>query len=178
MPGVKKKGATPGLKENKMEGLKSHVFVPGNIMELEIPGYLRMIIRLQSPFVLVPAALVLSWLVMGFTYSVTAIILGGIFLCLFFSYLIKVLVKRPRPGRISFYGFLDVYGFPSIHAANTAMVSTYITIHGSWLAVLAWILFFIVCWSRWKSKLHYLGDLVGGMVIGIAAAFGLTTLTI
>ncbi len=129
------------------------------------------IVRLQSPFILTPVALVLFWISSGFTLEATRNAMVGILLCIFFSGALKYLFKTPRPMQPPAEFILDPYGFPSIHAAAASMVACCVTLQKSWMAPPAWILFILICWSRWKIRLHHFIDLAGGIVVGILVAF-------
>ena len=95
------------------------------------------------------------------------------------SYLIKNLVQRLRPCRVPeikelIYSFGQKcggrFGFVSSHASNSICIVMF-----SFLALklklpkfhLLWILPLIVCYSRIYLGVHYPGDILGGLLIGI-----------
>ena len=96
------------------------------------------------------------------------------------SSVIKPLVERLRPSHepeisnmLHYVGNYrgGHYGFVSSHAANAFGVATYLSLifRKKWLTVslLAWSLG--VCYSRIYLGVHYVGDIIGGSLIGITA---------
>lgn len=82
---------------------------------------------------------------------------------------IKGVVKRRRPGggRFLYGGGADVHSFPSGHGARAGVILTWATaLHprfGVWAPFLAaWI-----SWSRVATGVHYVGDVLAGLMLGI-----------
>ena len=115
------------------------------------------------------------------------IILLGILICVgladfITSGIIKPLVERFRPTQEpTLLGLVDIvngytggrYGFCSSHAANTMSVAVFLAsifrnrIHTTILIV--WSL--LNCWSRIYLGVHYLGDIIVGLIIGAAIGY-------
>ncbi|MDO4510775.1 MAG: phosphatase PAP2 family protein [Bacteroidales bacterium] len=97
------------------------------------------------------------------------------------SGIIKPLVERLRPTHNpELQGMVHIvndyrgglYGFVSSHAANLFGIATLISMvmknRGTWIAMLSWAA--IVSYSRIYLGVHYPGDIVGGIAVGMAAA--------
>ncbi len=98
------------------------------------------------------------------------------------SGLIKHLVERLRPTHNPALGDAvhivngyrgGMYGFVSSHAANSLAAATFIALilrhRAVTLALMAWAL--LQCYSRVYLGVHYPGDIVGGMLVGIIAGW-------
>lgn len=95
--------------------------------------------------------------------------------------LLKRLVARPRPsdafGRpLALVPLPDPFSFPSGHAAAITAVTTTATIAHPWLAPVALPLAALVSYSRVTLRVHHLGDVLAGAVIGLAGAAAAATL--
>ncbi len=82
---------------------------------------------------------------------------------------LKPWIRRARPGRARFlYGpGADVYSFPSGHGARAGVIGVWLSQFlpgGRWfgLGLALWI-----GWSRVALGIHYLGDVVGGLLLGV-----------
>lgn len=97
------------------------------------------------------------------------------------SSIIKPLVERLRPTHDpSLAGLVHVvrdyrggmYGFVSSHSANAFAVAVLVGLmmphRAAMGALLAWAS--LQCYSRMYLGVHYPGDIVGGMIVGVAAA--------
>ncbi len=96
------------------------------------------------------------------------------------SSVIKVLVERPRPSHEPTLTAVHLvngyaggpYGFVSSHAANMIGVALTLSLAFRYrlftVAALLWTA--IVCYSRIYLGVHYPGDILGGLVVGGAAA--------
>jgi undecaprenyl-diphosphatase len=98
------------------------------------------------------------------------------------SGIIKPLVERLRPSREpSLIGLIHIvngykgglYGFVSSHAANTfalAVFSSQLFKHKAFTwSIIIWAS--IVSYSRIYLGVHYPGDILGGIIVGIGSAF-------
>ncbi|MBE0410294.1 MAG: phosphatase PAP2 family protein [Anaerolineales bacterium] len=99
-------------------------------------------------------------LILGISVIVTAIIVMAI----------KFTVKRSRPvgewGKI--YRNTDPHSFPSGHAVRAALLATLaVGLAPPWLGLLLVIWVPLVAGARVVLGVHYLSDVVAGMVIGL-----------
>jgi undecaprenyl-diphosphatase len=90
--------------------------------------------------------------------------------------LIKFTVRRSRPagewGNI--YRRTDPHSFPSGHAARAAMLAVVAIGSGpAWLAGILVIWAPLVALARISMGLHYLSDVLAGMVLGMAIGLGI-----
>ena len=98
------------------------------------------------------------------------------------SGLLKELVKRLRPSHVESLKSVihlvkgyegGLYGFASSHAANSvglAVITSLIFRNKLYtLSILGWAL--LVSYSRIYLGVHYPGDILGGMLIGVLSAF-------
>jgi undecaprenyl-diphosphatase len=89
---------------------------------------------------------------------------------------IKFLVRRKRPegewGGI--YRKTDPHSFPSGHAARAILIAVLVTGLGpAWLILALWIWAPLVCMARVTMGVHYLTDILAGMVTGLLAGLGI-----
>jgi undecaprenyl-diphosphatase len=98
----------------------------------------------------------------------------GVSLCIYLP--IKFLVKRPRP----FDGGMDVtplvppldkYSFPSGHTMNNLAVAMTLAVHFPKLLVPAIAVPVALGMLRILFGVHYLSDILGGTLLGVAAFF-------
>lgn len=97
------------------------------------------------------------------------------------SGIIKNLVERPRPSHSDIENMLHYvndykggrFGFVSSHAANTIGLAFWLCLlfrsfffH---LTIITWSI--LTCYSRIYLGVHYLGDIIGGLCVGIFSAF-------
>ena len=97
--------------------------------------------------------------------------------------LIRPLVERMRPSNLNnpiaeWVHIVDGYrggryGFPSCHAANTFGLAFFIhyLFRRSWLSAFLFAWATLTCYSRMYLGVHYLGDLLTGMLIGWISAW-------
>jgi membrane-associated phospholipid phosphatase len=86
------------------------------------------------------------------------------------NYVIKLIVKRPRPvleGLPPLGGAPSSLSFPSAHATSSFAVATAMTRVDS-LGVLAFILAFALSLGRPYLGMHYPSDVLAGAVLGVA----------
>ncbi|HBF40623.1 MAG TPA: hypothetical protein DDW19_02235, partial [Anaerolineaceae bacterium] len=85
--------------------------------------------------------------------------------------------KRPEGNWGAIYRNTDPHSFPSGHAARTAMLAFLaFALTPGWLGwVLAgWCL--LVCLARVSLRVHYLSDVIAGILVGILAGWLVTLL--
>ncbi len=85
---------------------------------------------------------------------------------------IKFVVRRRRPqgewGAI--YRTTDPHSFPSGHAARAILLAVLATGWApAWTAVVLWVWAPLVALARVAMGLHYLSDVIAGVVLGLAA---------
>jgi len=113
------------------------------------------------------------WRPWALTVLIAIVVLAGIVL------VIKFTIRRRRPegewGGI--YRSTDPHSFPSGHAARAILIAILsIGLGPSWLALALCIWAPLVALARVAMGVHYLSDVVAGVVVGIVA--GLVTLQI
>jgi undecaprenyl-diphosphatase len=88
---------------------------------------------------------------------------------------IKLIVRRQRPTGEwgSIYRKTDPHSFPSGHAARAMMLATLVAFIGpAWLAAILLVWAPLVCLARVAMGVHYLSDILAGMLLG--TVIGLT----
>jgi undecaprenyl-diphosphatase len=79
--------------------------------------------------------------------------------------------RRPEGEWGSIYRMTDPHSFPSGHAARAFLIAALVSAWGpSWLAPIVLVWAPLVALARVAMGLHYLSDIVGGAVLGLAAA--------
>jgi undecaprenyl-diphosphatase len=123
------------------------------------------------------ALLVLWLLTIDKPHQLTAYMAGAVAILAILVIGIKFLIRRPRPegewGAI--YRNTDPHSFPSGHAARVAMLSMLafafeLPILG--IVMVIWGL--MVCLGRIWMGVHYLSDIVAGILLGILFGWGMT----
>jgi undecaprenyl-diphosphatase len=102
-------------------------------------------------------------------YRVYAFV-AGIFLTAAIVFVIKFTVRRSRPEGEwgSIYRSTDPHSFPSGHAARSAMLAVVaLGLGPTWLGVLLVVWAPLVGIARVAMGVHYLSDILAGMVVGI-----------
>lgn len=145
---------------------------------------------------LASAAVVVSWLGNGTIYLILAalmLVIAGrtsartlalAALCGAVSHLVYPAIKRvaarPRPfehraGPRALAVPLDAFSFPSGHLMTLSATCTPVLLRwpGLWLAALG--LWLVLAWSRIATAHHYPSDLLGGTLLGVGVALGVTT---
>ena len=96
---------------------------------------------------------------------------AGLLVCFILSTVLKHLLKLPRPP---IEGWLttveDPYGFPSGHATIAFFVATYFSLKDK-RALILYPMAITVAFTRVALGVHYIHDLIGGALLGIAIAF-------
>ena len=95
--------------------------------------------------------------------------------------MLKRAVARPRPcdpnGRLlALIDLPDPYSFPSGHAAAATAVSGTVALAHPLLAPMLLPLAALIAISRVSLRVHHVGDVVGGVVLGLAGAIGASAL--
>jgi len=127
--------------------------------------------------------LILGWRQWGWRRLIAVV--AALLLCLLISdqlcNLIKITVCRLRPTHEpSLHGTIHTvrgylggdYGFCSAHACNTCSVAlfTSLIVRRMWYSATASLWVLLNCWSRIYLGVHYLGDILGGLLLGAAIA--------
>jgi membrane-associated phospholipid phosphatase len=119
------------------------------------------------------AGLFVVWLVTKQAWHVkTALMATGILVLAVLVLAVKFTVRRSRPpgewGAI--YRNTDPHSFPSGHAARAAMLAVLaIGLGPVWFAILILVWAPMVSLARIAMGLHYLSDVVAGLILGVMA---------
>lgn len=121
------------------------------------------------------AATLLLWLFSRNPWhSMAALMTGGIIILALLVIVVKFRIGRRRPegewGAI--YRNTDPHSFPSGHAARTAMLAFLaFAFAPAWLGwvLSAWCI--LVCLARVSLHVHYLSDVLAGILVGILAGW-------
>ena len=94
---------------------------------------------------------------------------------------LKRAVARPRPcdanGRLlALIDLPDPYSFPSGHAAAASAVGGTVALAHPVLTPILLPVVALIAISRVSLRVHHVGDVVGGMVLGLAGAIGASAL--
>lgn len=87
-----------------------------------------------------------------------------------FVFALKALIKRQRPSGDwgGIYRQVDPHSFPSGHATRAVLLAVLgIGLGPAWFAWLIALWAPLVCLSRVATGVHYISDIVGGMVLGL-----------
>ncbi len=118
-------------------------------------------------------ALVLIWFFSKSEWHTrAAIMIVGIFCLALIVFAIKLITRRRRPegewGEL--YRRTDPHSFPSGHAARATLLAVLaIGMGPAWFAIVLVIWAPLVCLARVFMGLHYLSDVLAGLVLGLAA---------
>ena len=98
------------------------------------------------------------------------IMFGGVSALAVIVMLLKFIIRRRRPegewGGI--YRNTDPHSFPSGHAARAFLIAIVASFLGpAWAAVILWVWAPLVVLARVAMGVHYVSDVVAGMVVGI-----------
>jgi undecaprenyl-diphosphatase len=94
---------------------------------------------------------------------------------------LKRAVARPRPcdanGRLlALIELPDPFSFPSGHAAAATAMSTTVVFAHPWLAPILLPVAALTAISRVSLRVHHVGDVIGGVVLGLAGAIAAAAL--
>lgn len=112
----------------------------------------------------------LVWLVSKAWRSLTAFLILDILLLAALVMAIKFIFRRSRPPGEwgSIYRSTDPHSFPSGHAARATMLAVItVAIGPLWAAIGLSIWAILVCFSRIFTGMHYLSDVIAGMLLGL-----------
>lgn len=126
------------------------------------------------------AGLGIVWLFSNAEWKYRTVILAvGIVIQATFVLAIKFLIKRQRPegewGNI--YRNTDPHSFPSGHATRAGLLATM-----SWMLGPEWLGWLILIWTpfvslaRVMTGVHYLSDVLAGVILGVLIALGLMSI--
>jgi membrane-associated phospholipid phosphatase len=118
----------------------------------------------------------LWWLGDSFWQNWAKTVLFSIIGLAFLVLIIKFLVRRKRPegdwGGI--YRKTDPHSFPSGHAARAILIAVLVSALGpTWLSIILWIWAPLVCLARVLMGVHFLSDILAGMLTGLVAGLGI-----
>ncbi len=117
--------------------------------------------------------LAVAWLFSGLQWRYREMLMAVGIVCLaLFVFGIKMLIRRRRPeGEFgAIYRKTDPHSFPSGHAARAAMLATLAFGLGPlWFTVTMLIWAPLVCLARVMTGLHYVSDVLAGILFGIIA---------
>lgn len=88
---------------------------------------------------------------------------------------LKRVVARPRPcdasgNPLALVALPDPFSFPSGHAAAATSVGLVFMFVWPFTGIVALPLAAVVAWSRVALRVHYPGDVAGGVLLGVAGA--------
>ncbi len=118
-------------------------------------------------------ALFIIWLFPnGFWKQWAVLVVGSIIVLALLVFALKRIIKRRRPEGMwgMIYRRTDPHSFPSGHAARAFLIAVVVTALGpAWLAIALWIWAPLVAVSRVAMGVHYVSDIIGGLVLGLLA---------
>jgi undecaprenyl-diphosphatase len=117
-------------------------------------------------------ALVLIWALTSHSFwkQWSVVLLGSISVLAAIVLILKFSIRRRRPegewGGI--YRNTDPHSFPSGHAARVFLIATMVIALGPpWAAIIAWAWAPLVALARVAMGVHYVSDILAGMLVGI-----------
>lgn len=104
-----------------------------------------------------------------------SVLLGLIFGLVLGNWTIKNIVARARPCAINtsielIIPYPSEFSFPSGHTLSSFIASTCIFLRNKKFGVFAYILASLIAFSRLYLYVHFLTDIIGGILLGIALA--------
>ncbi len=118
-------------------------------------------------------ALLILWAVGNSFWKQWAIVvLGSIGVLALLVFPLKQLIRRRRPEGLwgMIYRRTDPHSFPSGHAARAFLIAVLASSLGpGWLSIVLWIWAPLVALARVAMGVHYISDIVGGLVLGVVA---------
>ena len=126
-------------------------------------------------------ALFLIWLfTKGVWHHMAAVMAAGSISLAVIVLLIKFSIRRKRPEGTwgAIYRNTDPHSFPSGHAARTALLVVLAFAFGpSWFAIILLIWAPLVSLARVWMGVHYLSDVLAGIVLGVISGFAVIAIT-
>ena len=120
--------------------------------------------------------LIFLWLLGNQTWKDRALFWAiGILVTAIVVLITKFIVRRKRPEGEwgSIYRSTDPHSFPSGHAARAVMLAVMaIGVGTAWLAVVLIVWAPLVCLARVAMGLHYLSDVLAGVLFGLVLGIG------
>jgi len=116
--------------------------------------------------------LLLWWLGNEFWKHWALTILAGIIALAIIVLAIKFSIRRRRPEGEwgALYRKTDPHSFPSGHAARAFLIAVLVSGLGpGWLIAVIWIWAWLVALARVAMGVHYISDILAGIVIGLIA---------
>jgi undecaprenyl-diphosphatase len=118
-------------------------------------------------------AMIIVWLIgSSFWKQWALVVLGAISVMAPLVLALKFRIRRRRPDGLwgMIYRRTDPHSFPSGHAARSFLIAVLATGLGPvWLALLLWIWAPLVSVARVAMGVHYISDVLGGLVLGVLA---------
>ncbi len=100
------------------------------------------------------------------------LVVGSIIVLALLVFALKRIIRRRRPEGMwgMIYRRTDPHSFPSGHAARAFLIAVVVTALGpTWLAIPLWIWAPLVAVSRVAMGVHYVSDIIGGLILGLLA---------
>ena len=104
-----------------------------------------------------------------------SILLFGIFIIYFLTFVIRIFYFKSRPKKVKYSNFIekiDASSFPSVHAARTTFILLLLLVYfvrSFFLAGGLIFVAFLACYSRIYLMKHDKVDVFGGIVLGIVS---------
>ena len=124
----------------------------------------------SAPIIFLVAFIILVYkFTMGAKIERELALLLSLFLVSVLTVVMKYAVAIPRPSDVSYLLFPLKYSYPSGHASRFTIFCYYLG-RRRWEQVLLIILLFLVSMSRILLLQHYLSDVIGGILLGLATS--------
>lgn len=131
----------------------------------------------DTPFIIF--FIILSFIIGLFSKPFLDIALFSAFLLLFEAILASIakgLIKRQRPtyaDSTEYQGVLpmDLYSFPSGHAARMSALTVMAFFFNPLFGIITLLCSLVICFSRIVVGAHYIGDIIGGFILGSLSTF-------
>ena len=105
-------------------------------------------------------------------YKTTFVLFVGLVLTYSIAVLIRMIYFKERPQKVKYETFIqkiDASSFPSVHVMRAVVLGLILalTISSPFFSMLIVLCVLFVAKSRIKLKRHHLGDVLGGMILGV-----------
>lgn len=118
----------------------------------------------------------------GFVFGI--ILLWGI-ISVFCVETLKKIIRQPRPNNKKYINKTDKnhskqYGMPSGHAQLVAQLSIFVFLYfnNTYINAIAFFQVLLTCWQRWYFRMHTVGQLLAGCLLGAFFGYALHKLVI